>query len=135
MCWRKSYRFWRSTQLSRLVDTYLETLVEQKGVKKIADLKEEEQILHEVYTHSPDMQMLLNLLTEKEGIWSSILILSTFDRNFKNEFKVLLHTFKNAFIIHNKYLIALNEIRDYGHTKTNAKSLILCDPKLNTNPK
>ena len=89
MCWRKSYRFWRSTQLSRLVDTYLETLVEQKGVKKISDLKEEEQILHEVYTHSPDMQMLLNLLTEKEGIWSSILILSTFDRNFKNEFKVL----------------------------------------------
>ena len=89
MCWRKSYRFWRSTQLSRLVDTYLETLVEQKGVKKITDLKEEEQILHEVYTHSPDMQMLLNLLTEKEGIWSSILILSTFDRNFKNEFKVL----------------------------------------------
>jgi len=65
MCWRKSYRFWRSTQLSRLVDTYLETLVEQKGVKKITDLKEEEQILHEVYTHSPDMQMLLNLLTEK----------------------------------------------------------------------
>ena len=91
MCWRKSYRFWRSTQLSRLVDTYLETLVEQKGVKKISDLKEEEQILHEVYTHSPDMQMLLNLLTEKEGIWASILILSTFDRNFKNEFKVL-HT-------------------------------------------
>ena len=89
MCWRKSYRFWRSTQLSRLVDTYLETLVEQKGVKKISDLKEEEQILHEVYTHSPDMQMLLNLLTEKEGIWASILILSTFDRNFKNEFKVL----------------------------------------------
>ena len=89
MCWRKSYRFRRSTQLSRLVDTYLETLVEQKGVKKISDLKEEEQILHEVYTHSPDMQMLLNLLTEKEGIWSSILILSTFDRNFKNEFKVI----------------------------------------------
>ena len=90
MCWRKGYRFWRSTQLSRLVDTYLETLVEQKGVKKISDLKEEEQILHEVYTHSPDMQMLLNLLTEKEGIWSSILILSTFDRNFKNEFKVCM---------------------------------------------
>ena len=103
MCWRKSYRFWRSTQLSRLVDTYLETLVEQKGVKKISDLKEEEQILHEVYTHSPDMQMLLNLLTEKEGIWSSILILSTFDRNFKNEFKVL-HTSTNTyfFTIHSE---------------------------------
>ena len=88
MSFTKRYRFWRSTQLSRLVDTYLETLMETHRVSKISDLKDEDQILHKVYTRSPDMQMLLNLLMEKEGIWSSILILSIFDKNFKNEFKV-----------------------------------------------
>ena len=35
------------------------------------------------------MQMLLNLLAEKEGMWSAILILSIFDVDFKNEFKVI----------------------------------------------
>ena len=74
--------------MSRLVDTYLETLLETNGVKEIADLKEEDRILYELYSRSPDMQMLLNLLTEKEGIWSSILILSIIDKSFKNEFKV-----------------------------------------------
>ena len=73
----------------------METLVETKGVKKISDLKEEDRILHELYSRSPDMQMLLNLLTEKEGIWSSILILSIIDKSFKNEFKVFLYTYQH----------------------------------------
>ena len=63
--------------------------MEKNGVANISDLKEEEQTLHKIYKRSPDMKMLLNLLTEKEGIWSSIIILSVFDRLFKNEFKVL----------------------------------------------
>ena len=87
--WRKVFRSWTSTQLSQFVDTYLESLMEKNGVTKISDLKEEEQTLHKIYKCSPDMKMLLNLLTEKEGIWSSIIILSVFDRLFKNEFKVL----------------------------------------------
>lgn len=74
-----NYRFWRSTKLSRMVDSYLQNL---------SGLSEDDKLLYEVYTLSPDMQMLLNLLTEKEGIWSAILILSLFDKSFKNEFKV-----------------------------------------------
>ena len=44
--------------------------------------------MDEIYCRSPDMQMLLNLLVETEGIWAAILILSLFDGKFKNEFKV-----------------------------------------------
>ena len=44
--------------------------------------------IENIYLRSPDMQMLLNLLAEKEGMWSAILILSIFDVDFKNEFKV-----------------------------------------------
>ena len=40
------------------------------------------------YHDSPDLQMLLNLLAEKEGIWSALLILCMFDRNFRSEFRV-----------------------------------------------
>ena len=50
--------------------------------------KDETKMLHELYFLSPDMQMLLNLLAEKEGMWASILILSLFDKSFKNGFKV-----------------------------------------------
>ena len=107
MSFTKRYRFWRSTQLSRLVDTYLETLMETHGVSKISDLKDEDQILHKVYTRSPDMQMLLNLLMEKEGIWSSILILSIFDKNFKNEFKVNSQRLKLKMIL-NAFELLLN---------------------------
>ena len=45
--------------------------------------------IENIYLRSPDMQMLLNLLAEKEGMWSAILILSIFDVDFKNEFKVI----------------------------------------------
>ena len=44
--------------------------------------------LTEMYYESPDLQMLLNLLAEKEGIWTALIILSLFDRNFRMEFKV-----------------------------------------------
>ena len=67
----------------------MQNLVERNNVKDVWSLKEEDRILYNVYTLSPDMHMLLNLLTEKEGIWSAILILSLFDKSFKNEFKVL----------------------------------------------
>ena len=79
---------WRSTKLSRLVDSYHETLLKNNKVEKILDLNEEERILYEVYKCSPDMQILLNLLSEKEGLWASIIILSVFDKSFKNQFKV-----------------------------------------------
>jgi hypothetical protein len=45
--------------------------------------------LDDVYVSSPDMQMLLNLLVETEGVWAAVLILSLFDGKFKNEFKVM----------------------------------------------
>ncbi len=32
--------------------------------------------------------MLLNLLAEKEGIWSALLLLCLFDRKFRSEFRV-----------------------------------------------
>ena len=70
-----------------MVDTYIKSLMERNNIKEISSLKDEDRVLHEVYTQSPDMQMLLNLLTEKEGIWSALLILSIFDKSFKNEFK------------------------------------------------
>ncbi len=84
----QKWRQWRSTQLTRLIDSYYKNLLEQNGVQDILLLKEEDRVLHEVYTQSADMQMLLNLITEKEGIWSALLILSLFDKKFKNEFKV-----------------------------------------------
>ena len=62
--------------------------MKKNGINKISDLKQEEQTLHEVYCCSPDMQMFLNLLTEKKGIWASIIILSVFDKSFKSQFKV-----------------------------------------------
>ncbi len=40
------------------------------------------------YDDSPDLQMLLNLLAEKEGIWAALIILCLFDRNFRSEFRV-----------------------------------------------
>ena len=87
---RKRIDFWRSTtKLTRLVDTYVQNFIDRSNVKGFSSLKEEERVLYDVYLLSPDMQMLLNLLTEKEGIWSAILILSLFDKSFKNEFKVL----------------------------------------------
>ncbi len=75
----------RTTQLGRLVDTYFENLLKRNPLTAHSD---ETKILQEVYIQSPDMQMLLNLLTEKEGIWSALIVLSLFDKNFKNEFKV-----------------------------------------------
>ena len=57
------YREWRSTKLTRLVNSYLETRLHRK---KFSTLTEEDKVLYEVYTLSPDMQMLLNLLTEKK---------------------------------------------------------------------
>ncbi len=73
----------RTTQLGRLVDTYFDNLYRNPAAQN-----DDTKFLYEVYLESPDMQMLLNLLTEKEGIWSALLILSLFDKNFKNEFKV-----------------------------------------------
>ena len=85
---RLNYRNWRSTQLTKLVNSHLQTLALKNDIQNLQHLKDEEKVLYEIYTLSPDMQMLLNLLTEKEGIWSSIIILSLFDKSFKNEFKV-----------------------------------------------
>ena len=102
------YREWRSTKLTRLVNSYLETRLHKK---KFSTLTEEDKVLYEVYTLSPDMQMLLNLLTEKEGIWSAILILSLFDKSFKNEFKVKLNFSKNPNLLLKKLFRAMIFLR------------------------
>ena len=70
--------------------------------------------MEEIYCGSPDMQMLLNLLVETEGIWAAILILSLFDGKFKNEFKVNMN--KNIYISmlpHVKYEIRPRLVRTY----------------------
>ena len=83
------FRKWRSTKLTGLIDSYFETLVVNNNSNSENQIsKDETKMLHELYFLSPDMQMLLNLLAEKEGMWASILILSLFDKSFKNEFKV-----------------------------------------------
>ena len=83
------FRKWRSTKLTGLIDSYFESLINNSNSENQIS-KDETKMLHELYFLSPDMQMLLNLLAEKEGMWSSILILSLFDKSFKNEFKVCI---------------------------------------------
>ena len=74
-----------------MIDSYFETLVVNNNSNSENQIsKDETKMLHELYFLSPDMQMLLNLLAEKEGMWASILILSLFDKSFKYEFKVLI---------------------------------------------
>ena len=85
---RKIYRNWRPTKLTRLVETHLQGIAAKNEIRNLDHLREEERVLYEIYILSPDMQMLLNLLAAQEGIWSSILVLSIFDKSFKDEFRV-----------------------------------------------
>ena len=41
-----------------------------------------------IFQTSPDMQMLLSLLVEKEGMWSGLLVLTAFDAQFRDEFRI-----------------------------------------------
>ena len=65
----------------------MDDFLQSKSGKLQSYLENEDKMLYEAFTRSPDMQMLLNLLAAKEGIWSSILILCLFDKCYKNEFK------------------------------------------------
>ena len=77
-----------TTKLGKLIDSYQEEEYRLKsGV--ISENAVTTTSIDNIYLRSPDMQMLMNLLAEKEGMWSAILILSIFDSNFKNQFKVL----------------------------------------------
>lgn len=66
----------RKTKLDRLILDFVAT-------KEGADSS-----FMNTYFSSPDLQMLMNLLAAKEGIWASLLVLSAFDANFKSQFKV-----------------------------------------------
>ena len=78
-----------TTKLGKLIDSYQEEEYRLKsGV--VSDNAVATTSIDNIYLRSPDMQMLMNLLAEKEGMWSAILILSIFDSNFKNQFKVLI---------------------------------------------
>ena len=74
--------------MTRLVETHLQGIAAKNGIRNLDHLTEDERVLYEIYILSPDMQMLLNLLAAQEGIWSSILVLSIFDKSFKDEFRV-----------------------------------------------
>ena len=76
-----------TTKLGKLIDNYIEDGI-QRGELNDGSNKIMTTSIENIYLRSPDMQMLLNLLAEKEGMWSAILILSIFDVDFKNEFKV-----------------------------------------------
>ena len=41
-----------------------------------------------VVRNSPDLQMLLSLLVEKEGVWAGLLVLAAMDPQFTGEFRV-----------------------------------------------
>ena len=78
-----------TTKLGKLIENYQNELNQGRSTeseKRLASIMT--TTVENVYLRSPDMQMLLNLLAEKEGMWSAILILSIFDSSFKNEFKV-----------------------------------------------
>ena len=74
-----------TTKLGKLIDNYYEIENNENNINSSLILTTS---VDNIYLRSPDMQMLLNLLAEKEGMWSAILILSMFDSNFKNHFKV-----------------------------------------------
>ena len=76
-----------ATKLGKLIDNYMED-GNQRGDLNNGSNTIMTTSIENIYLRSPDMQMLLNLLAEKEGMWSAILILSIFDVDFKNEFKV-----------------------------------------------
>ena len=79
-----------TTKLGKLLDNYQDEVIQQgryENTKK-SEASMMTTSVENIYLRSPDMQMLLNLLAEKEGMWSAILILSIFDTHFKNEFKV-----------------------------------------------
>ncbi|TRY62181.1 hypothetical protein TCAL_11511 [Tigriopus californicus] len=81
------YRFFCSTntQGSILVPkTKLDRLI----LGFVATKEGAESSFMNTYFGSPDLQMLMNLLAAKEGIWAAILVLSAFDANFKSQFKV-----------------------------------------------
>lgn len=44
------------------------------------------RVIAEIYFHSLDMRLLLNILTETNGLWAPLLILSLFDPNFRQLF-------------------------------------------------
>ena len=77
-----------TTKLGKLIDNYIEDGI-QRGELNDGSNKIMTTSIENIYLRAPDMQMLLNLLAEKEGMWSAILILSIFDVDFKNEFKVI----------------------------------------------
>ena len=85
---RRMNRNWRPTKLTRLIETHLQGIAAKNEIRNLDHLTEEERVLYEIYILSPDMQMLLNLLAAQEGIWSSILVLSIFDKSFKDQFRV-----------------------------------------------
>ena len=85
---KRIYRNWRPTKLTRLVETHLQGIAAKNQIRNLDHLRGDERVLYEIYILSPDMQLLLNLLAAQEGIWSSILVLSIFDKSFKDEFRV-----------------------------------------------
>ena len=88
-----------TTKLGKLIDNYIEDRIQRGGINDGSN-KIMTTSIENIYLRSPDMQMLLNLLAEKEGMWSAILILSIFDVDFKNEFKVIhfaVQTLNQAF--------------------------------------
>lgn len=48
------------------------------------------RVIDEIYFHSLDMRLLLNILTETNGLWAPLLILSLFDPNFRQLFNAQL---------------------------------------------
>ena len=46
------------------------------------------RVIEEIYYSSLDMRLLLNILTETNGLWAPLLILSLFDPNFGQLFNV-----------------------------------------------
>ena len=77
-----------TTKLGKLIDNYQDN--ENPSGKNENNTNSSMNLttsVDNIYLRSPDMQMLLNLLAEKEGMWSAILILSIFDSNFKNHFR------------------------------------------------
>ena len=45
------------------------------------------RVIRELYFHSTDMRLLLNILTETNGLWAPLLILALFDQSFRQLFK------------------------------------------------
>ena len=91
-------KFCFTTKLGKLIDSYQEE-ENQLRKRESGEFTTTTTAIANIYLRSPDMQMLLNLLAEKEGMWSAILILSIFDSNFKNQFKVHILSLEFIFAV------------------------------------